>query len=107
MTTVKFFSEDNIIRGFEIKGHSGFADKGEDIVCAGISSASIMAANTVTDVIGADASVIVEDGYIRLYLNESDPSSEAVLKGLSRHLSGISKQYPQFVRIILGGVKND
>ena len=31
----------------EIKGHAGYANKGEDIVCAAISTACIMTANLI------------------------------------------------------------
>ena len=34
MTTVTFCSEGSRIVGFEVKGHSGYAPQGEDIVCA-------------------------------------------------------------------------
>ena len=39
MTTATFFSEGSRIVGFEIKGHTGHAPAGEDIVCAAVTSA--------------------------------------------------------------------
>ena len=39
MTTVTFHSEGSRLTGFEMKGHSGYAPQGEDIVCAALSSA--------------------------------------------------------------------
>ena len=39
MTTVTFQTEGSRIVGFEVKGHSGYAPEGEDIVCAAITSA--------------------------------------------------------------------
>jgi len=33
------------IRGFELSGHAGYADSGQDIVCAGVSALSIAACN--------------------------------------------------------------
>lgn len=50
MTTVTFLKSDDIICGFEISGHSDFAEEGSDIVCAAISSAAYMTANTVTEI---------------------------------------------------------
>ena len=38
MTTVTFQTEGSRIVGFEVKGHSGYAPEGEDIVCAAGSS---------------------------------------------------------------------
>ena len=39
MTTVTFLMEGNRIIGFDAQGHSGYAEAGEDIVCAAITSA--------------------------------------------------------------------
>ena len=44
------FGENGI--SFTVKGHSGSANAGEDIVCAAVSSAVYMAANTVTEILG-------------------------------------------------------
>ena len=38
MTTVTFLTEESRIVGFEVSGHSGYADAGEDIVCAAVSA---------------------------------------------------------------------
>ena len=38
MTTVTFYTEGRRITGFDASGHSGFAEAGEDIVCAAVTS---------------------------------------------------------------------
>ncbi|WP_442974828.1 ribosomal-processing cysteine protease Prp, partial [Ruminococcus sp.] len=43
-----FTVTDKVIRGFEISGHSDYSEHGSDIICAAVSSAAYMAANTVT-----------------------------------------------------------
>ena len=65
-----------------------------------------MAANTITDVIGANADAAAEDGAMSIILNQPDERAETVLKGLELHLTELSKQYPQNIKIIYGGVKN-
>ena len=64
--------------------------------CASVSSAVMMAANTVTEVIGAEARVDVNegDGSIELRLTERDKLSEAVLEGLRLHMELISEEFP-------------
>lgn len=106
MTKVKFFIGDNRLNGFEIKGHSDFADEGSDIVCSAISSASIMAVNTITDVIGDSADVSCDDGYLSLRLTSAHEASYQILEGLKLHLTEISEQYPNNIRISYGGVQN-
>ena len=106
MIRVRFLIGNNRLTGFEISGHAMFAESGSDIVCAAVSSAAYMAANTVTDVLHADAQASVEEASMRLVVNSADESAEKVLKGLELHLTGLSKQYPQNIKIIYGGVKN-
>ena len=57
MTKVKFFADEKGLCGFEIKGHSSknCDDELGKIVCAAVSSAAYMAANTVTEIIGDKA----------------------------------------------------
>lgn len=102
MTTVKFLNDKNGLYGFEIIGHSttDCDDTEGKLVCAAISSAALMAANTVTDVIGDTAAAKAEDGKMSLKIENPSNSSSAVLAGLKLHLNELSVQYPQKIRII-------
>ncbi len=52
MIDVNFFVlPDGHIEGVGVTGHSSYAEAGSDIVCAAVSSAVFMAANTITDVL--------------------------------------------------------
>ncbi len=82
-----------------------FAESGSDVVCAAVSSAAYMAVNTVTEIIGADADASAGDGMMRVILNQTDGQTETVLRGLELHLTELSKQYPENIKIIYGGVK--
>ena len=105
MIRVKFLIGNKQLTGFEIKGHAMFAESGSDVVCAAVSSAAYMAANTITEIIGAKADASAEDGMMRVSLNQSDEQTETVLRGLELHLTELSKQYPENIKIIYGGVK--
>lgn len=106
MTIVKFFFGDNRLNGFEISGHSDYADEGSDIVCSAISSAALMAVNTITEIIGDNGDAKMEDGYLSFSIKNGSKASYQVLEGLKLHLTEISKQYPTNIKIIHGGVQN-
>ncbi len=106
MIRVKFTVGNRQLNGFEISGHAGFAESGKDIICAAVSSAAYMAANTITDVIGANAEAREGSGAMSVALKEPNERAETVLKGLELHLTELSKQYPDNIKIIYGGVKN-
>ncbi len=94
MITASFFDNN---RGFEIKGHSRLAQSGNDILCAAVSSAAYMTANTITDIIGAKADIKESDGYMRFKLIDESHEAETLISGLSLHIGELSKQYPKNV----------
>ncbi len=97
-----FLGRDDRLRGFHISGHSGTAEKGQDILCAFVSSAAYMTANTITDIIRADADAAAEDGDMILKVAEKhlDPCQQ-ILKGLKLHLSETEKQYPNNLKVLI------
>lgn len=100
MITVTFFKSDDVLIGFMSKGHSGYAEQGSDIICAALSSATIMAANTITEVQQINADVTDSDGFIYLKLSHSDAvKAQDVLKGLQLHLTALSEQYKKYIKV--------
>ena len=96
MIRAVFFEGENG-RGFEISGHAGGST---DIVCAAVSSAVYMAANTVTEIIKVHADISEQDGYLKFFVGEENDSAAAVLDGLKLHLTELSKQYPKKIKVI-------
>lgn len=88
--------------GFDVQGHSGSAVSGQDIVCAAVSSAVYMAANTLTEVSGCKADIHEADGLLTFAVCEADTQkAQEALSGLHIHLQGLVAQYPQFIKIQL------
>lgn len=100
MIKAEFFKKGDSFTGFKITGHSGFAEEGEDIVCAAVSSAAYMAANTITDVIGDNAETEVRDGYLSL-VSDGHGETQTILKGLEIHLNSLAEDYPNYIKIKL------
>ncbi len=97
MICATFLKRNGNLCGFSVKGHSGSALSGHDIVCAAVSSAVYMAANTVTDVCGLAADVREEDGYLTLTIKKDEANAQMILQGLKLHLEGLAEQYPKFI----------
>lgn len=100
MIKIEFYSGINGLCGFEAQGHSMRADSGEDIICAFVSSACLLAANTITDIIGLDADAQSEDGYLKLMILENAAPAQDILKGLRLHLTELEKDYPENIKVI-------
>ena len=105
MIRVIFTVQNNIVTGYEISGHSDFSEQGSDIVCAAVSSAAYMAANTITDVQQLDCFVTVNDGFMQLKLSANEAEkAQIVLNGLLLHLSALSEQYTDFIDLKISEV---
>ena len=77
------------------------AERGQDIICAAVSSACYMAANTVTEITGLDAKANATDGYMRLDVKSSKEKAQDTLNGLHLHLTELEKQYPGNINVII------
>ena len=101
MTKATLYFDENVPYGFLISGHSGFAESGEDIVCASVSSVAYMVANTITEILKVNAKIEVNDGMMKLIVNkEQRHITKDILLGLKLHLEGLEEQYPEFLKTL-------
>ena len=105
MTRCEFFTEGDRITGFSISGHSGYAEAGQDIVCAAISAVVTMAEATINDVCGAKAKVRVGEDEARITLKlpkscDEEESVQAVLAGMMVTLIALQEDYSDFIEVL-------
>lgn len=107
MTTVTFCTEGGRVLGFEVQGHSGYAQTGEDIVCAAVTSAVRLCECAVNDVLGLEASVKVrdKDAFIALKLPAKlGPDAEIIcqtlLSALMVHFVALHEEYPEHISVL-------
>jgi len=97
MTTITITktSDDNY-KEIECKGHAGYAEYGEDIVCAAVSVLTINTVNSIEQLTKDKINVFEneDDGIIRMTFKDV-PSKEAslLLKSFELGAMGISDQY--------------
>ncbi len=105
MIQVTFAVESKIITGFEVSGHSGSSEQGSDIVCAAVSSAAYMTANTVTDVLDLNCFVTADDGLMILKLSKEEAEkAQDILNGFLLHINALSKEYADFIDLKISEV---
>ncbi len=61
MTKIKFLKKNGVFYGFEENGHSGFAESGEDILCAAISAMTMLIINTIEVVYESSVAYTIDD----------------------------------------------
>ncbi len=105
MTRCEFFTENDRITGFTVSGHSGYAEAGQDIVCAAVSAVVGMVDATINDVCGAKAKVRVKDEQARITLTlpascDEEESVQAVLAGMLLYLCNLRDEYPDYIEVL-------
>ena len=70
MTKITFFKKDGMYTGFSVSGHSGYAQSGEDIVCAAISVLTINTVNALDEINHEELQVAQDEetGYLLMNL---------------------------------------
>ena len=62
MTKIVFFRSGGSFYGFEEQGHSGYADAGEDVLCAAISAMTMLVINTIEVAYASDVEYEIDEG---------------------------------------------
>lgn len=101
MINISFYvTAKGALLGFRIVGHSGYAEQGSDIVCAAVSSAAIMTANTITDIMNIGCEVSVDDGDMMLRIFQRDAAScSDILSGFKLHTLQLEEQYSEYINV--------
>ena len=94
MIRVRFQTADGQLIGFSLSGHAGAGEYGQDIVCAAVSSAAYMTANTITEIVGAAADIAVDDGRMDLTVTSRIKECQNILSGFRLHIQALSEEYP-------------
>ena len=100
MTRSKFFLKDGLLQGFTLDGHSGAGEAGTDIICAAVPSAAYLIANTLTEVMGCQASAADADGHMAVFVQDVDlVRCQDLLQGFRLHMEGLREQYPRNISV--------
>ena len=96
-----FSRKGNRVTEVSVSGHAGYAPKGEDIVCAGVTSALQTVLNGITEVLKVPAQVQVEENKITCTLPEDSDSqaAQAFLNALFLQLNLLAEDYPKTITL--------
>ncbi len=101
MTGVKFLTENGLLCGFSVQGHSSANcdDEQGKLVCAAVSSAAYLTANTILEVIKEKAEVDVSDAKMYVFVKNPKNETVVVIEGLKLHLTELAKEYKGNIKI--------
>ena len=62
MTKIVFFRSGGVYYGFEEFGHTGYGEAGDDILCAALSSMTMLVINTIEVAYASDVEYTIDEG---------------------------------------------
>ena len=101
MIRISFIKKGGLLTGFECKGHSELGEEGSDVLCAFVSSACYLCANTVTEVLKLKSAAKDADGFMRLEVKEQPEKAQDILNGTLLHFEELQKQYPENIKLVI------
>ena len=111
MTEITFYqTETGEIIGFRSEGHSGYADQGEDIVCAAISALVINTINSINELTDDEMDVDIDEdeGYIDAsFFDTPGKEAQLLLKSLALGLTNMEddEAVTEFIDVIFEEVR--
>ena len=102
MIKVTVIKAEQKIKSILVKGHSNSAPKGEDLICAGVSSIIIGGANAIQN--PECYTFKTQDGYFEITeLKTANEHDYNVLDTILVQLKTIEETYPKFIEVIEKG----
>jgi uncharacterized protein YsxB (DUF464 family) len=93
MLTVKFKRF-----GFTIEGHAHYANRGEDIVCAGVSALAQAVAHQLDSY--SDTIIHQNSGYLDVQFTKNNRESKVLMDLLIHGITEIARAHPENVKIL-------
>lgn len=103
MIKITFFKNKEFLIGFEISGHSEYAERGRDIVCAAVSSMTQMAVVGLENILKLRTNIRKDEkkGYLICKISTSGDILKAqdILNTLKISLEDVAKDYKKYVNM--------
>ena len=93
------------IKTIEATGHSGYAEVGSDIVCSAVSTLMQNLANGITEIVKAEAKILVDEDipHLSVTLCEQDVEkqklAQVLLQTTAQSLKEVANGYSKFIKI--------
>lgn len=104
MIEVRINYEGNYIVSFRVKGHAGFAPRGEDIYCAGVSAVAQTTLLGLLKNLGAAPEYHIEEGWLECRLpaelnREDREKAQIILSTMEAGMVSMYEAYGDFIKL--------
>ena len=111
MTKIVFFRSGGVFYGFREVGHTGYGEAGDDVLCAALSSMTMLIINSINVVFAGELDYSVDEGATKIVVQsksalpefEPDEKKRYAISGLFTsyyiQLSDLAEEYYDFLEI--------
>ncbi len=102
MVRVNFRAHKGQLVSVDVRGHSGYAEEGSDVVCAAVSSAVMLTHALLYDVQRIPVETVVEDEGAHIYIALPEDGTEHgqdALRALRLHFTELEENYSEFLNV--------
>ncbi|MBR1591806.1 MAG: ribosomal-processing cysteine protease Prp [Ruminococcus sp.] len=103
MIKAEFFEKDGEITGFRVNDHADYAESGEDIVCAAVSSAVQLTANLL-DALDLQPDINLGENVVECMLPSTGNLQAKILGQFRLHLESVQEEFPENIKITISEV---
>ena len=107
MTTARFYLTGSRIDAVEVSEHAGYAEAGEDIVCAAVSANLDLTSCLLQDIMGLAIKTEVDEEQARIRIELPDQMEEAdeiqaqnALSALMLYCTNLKARYQDFIEVM-------
>lgn len=99
MIKVSIKKENDIISNVIVKGHAGYGVKGNDIVCASVSSIVITSLNAIIRIDKNSIDYKQDEGFIEVIIKKHDKYIDILIDNMISLLKELEKDYKKNIEI--------
>jgi uncharacterized protein YsxB (DUF464 family) len=108
--TIERLQVNDYIHSFKVKGHAKFADLGQDIVCAGVSTVTVGTVNAIETLTGCELHTHMKDGFLQAEVPEGldmplQEKLQLLLESMVVMLQTIEISYGAYIQVKQSKVK--
>ena len=94
MTKIVFYKSGDVFYGFEEHGHTGYGESGDDVLCAALSSMTMLIINSVNVVFAGELDYTVDEGATEIMVQSKSALPEFEEDERKRYaISGLFMSY--------------
>lgn len=82
-----------------IHDHAGYADSGQDLVCAGVSSITVGMMNALDQMVPDVCDFIMKEAYVKIHQTQNHDDAQLLLKAMYVQLVTLKESYQSYISI--------